>query len=159
MDVIREESRQAVEALHEMGIEVTILTGDSEDGARAVAEDRGIDTYFAEVLPEDRDKKMIELQEQGQGQQVAMVGDGVNDAPTSTRADIGIAIGSETDVAVEAAESVLVQNNPLEVVRLIRLSLERPDLIGTVVFSQPRTYRREGYFSMRGWPLISYCST
>ncbi|WP_431357798.1 heavy metal translocating P-type ATPase [Haloarcula marina] len=119
-DVIREESRQAVEALHDMGIEVAMLTGDSEDVARAVAEDLGIDTYFAEVLPEDKDKKIIELQEQGK--KVAMVGDGVNDAPALTRADIGIAIGSGTDVAVEAADIVLVQNNPVDVVRLISLS-------------------------------------
>lgn len=119
-DVIREESRQAVEALHDMGIEVAMLTGDSEDVARAVAEDLGIDTYFAEVLPEDKDKKIVELQEQGK--KVAMVGDGVNDAPALTRADIGIAIGSGTDVAVEAADIVLVQNNPVDVVRLISLS-------------------------------------
>jgi Cu2+-exporting ATPase len=119
-DVIREESRQAVEALHDMGIEVAMLTGDSEDVAKAVAGDLGIDTYFAEVLPEDKDKKIIELQEQGK--KVAMVGDGVNDAPALTRADIGIAIGSGTDVAVEAADIVLVQNNPVDVVRLITLS-------------------------------------
>ncbi|MDS0301064.1 copper-translocating P-type ATPase [Halogeometricum sp. S1BR25-6] len=119
-DVVREESRQAVEALHEMGIEVAMLTGDSEDVARAVARDLGIDTYFAEVLPEDKDKKIVELQEQGKN--VAMVGDGVNDAPALTRADIGIAIGSGTDVAVEAADIILVQNNPLDVVRLVRLS-------------------------------------
>jgi Cu2+-exporting ATPase len=119
-DVIREESRQAVEALHDMGIEVAMLTGDSEDVARAVAADLGIDTYFAEVLPEDKDKKIIELQKQWQ--KVAMVGDGVNDAPALTRADIGIAIGSGTDVAVEAADIVLVQNNPVGVVRLITLS-------------------------------------
>nr|WP_262174531.1 heavy metal translocating P-type ATPase [Halomicroarcula laminariae] len=119
-DVIREESRQAVEALHDMGVEVAMLTGDSEDVAKAVADDLGIDTYFAEVLPEDKDKKIIELQEQGK--KVAMVGDGVNDAPALTRADIGIAIGSGTDVAVEAADIVLVQNNPVDVVRLISLS-------------------------------------
>ncbi|WP_227378048.1 copper-translocating P-type ATPase [Haladaptatus halobius] len=119
-DVIREESRQAIEALHDMDIEVAMLTGDSEDVARAVANDLGIDTYFAEVLPEDKDKKIVELQEQGK--KVAMVGDGVNDAPALTRADIGIAIGSGTDVAVEAADIVLVQNNPLDVVRLVTLS-------------------------------------
>nr|WP_254546433.1 copper-translocating P-type ATPase [Halomarina sp. BND7] len=119
-DVIREESRRAIEALHEMGVEVAMLTGDSEDVARAVAADLGIDTYFAEVLPEDKDGKIVELQRQGK--LVAMVGDGVNDAPALTRADVGIAIGSGTDVAVESADVVLVQNNPLDVVRLVALS-------------------------------------
>ena len=119
-DVIREESRQAIAALHELGVEVAMLTGDSEDVAHAVAEDLGIDTYFAEVLPKDKDSKITELQEQGK--MVAMVGDGVNDAPALTRADVGIAIGSGTDVAVESADVILIQNNPLDVVRLITLS-------------------------------------
>ncbi len=119
-DVIREESYQVVDALHELGIEVAMLTGDSEDVARAVADDLGIDTVFAEVLPEDKDKKVTELQ--NQGKLVAMVGDGVNDAPALTRADIGIAIGSGTDVAVQSADIILVQNNPMDVVRLVKLS-------------------------------------
>ena len=119
-DVIREESRQTVDALHTMGVEVAMLTGDSEDVARAVSEDLGIDTYFAEVLPDDKDEKIIELQEQGS--LVAMVGDGVNDAPALTRADVGIAIGSGTDVAIESADVVLVENNPLDVVKLVGLS-------------------------------------
>lgn len=119
-DVIREESRQAVQKLHEMGVEVAMLTGDSQDVAQAVAEELGIDQYFAEVLPEDKDKKVAELQKQGK--KVAMVGDGVNDAPALTRADIGIAIGSGTDVAVESAGLILVQSNPLDVVKIIALS-------------------------------------
>lgn len=119
-DVIREESRIAVEKLHEMGIEVAMLTGDSKDVAKAVSEELGIDRYFAEVLPEDKDKKVMELQ--AQGKKVAMVGDGVNDAPALTRADIGIAIGSGTDVAVESAGLILVQSNPLDVVKIIKLS-------------------------------------
>lgn len=119
-DVIREESRQAVQKLHEMGLEVAMLTGDSQDVAQAVAEELGIDQYFAEVLPEDKDKKVAELQKQGK--KVAMVGDGVNDAPALTRADIGIAIGSGTDVAVESAGLILVQSNPLDVVKIIALS-------------------------------------
>ncbi|OIB57305.1 heavy metal translocating P-type ATPase [Natrialba sp. SSL1] len=119
-DVIREESREAIDALHAMGVEVAMLTGDSEDVARAVSEELGIDTYFAEVLPDDKDKKIIELQEQGN--LVAMVGDGVNDAPALTRSDVGIAIGSGTDVAVEAADVVLVENDPRDVVKLVRLS-------------------------------------
>ena len=119
-DVIRPESRRAVERLHEMGIEVAMLTGDSRAVAKAVADDIGIDRYFAEGLPEHKDQKVAELQ--AEGKRVAMVGDGVNDAPALTRADIGIAIGSGTDVAVESAGIILVQSNPLDVVKLIGLS-------------------------------------
>ncbi len=119
-DVIRDESRAAVRKLHDMGVQVAMLTGDAEAVARSVAEDLGIDTYFAEVLPEHKDQKVIELQRQGR--RVAMVGDGVNDAPALTRADVGIAIGSGTDVAVQSAGIILVQSNPLDVVRVIGLS-------------------------------------
>jgi len=119
-DVIRTESRTAVQRLHEMGVEVAMLTGDSQDVAEAVARELGIDRYFAEVLPEDKDKKVAELQRQGK--RVAMVGDGVNDAPALTRADVGIAIGSGTDVAVESAGIILVKSNPLDVVKVIELS-------------------------------------
>jgi Cu2+-exporting ATPase len=119
-DVIREESRIAVQKLHEMGIEVAMLTGDSKEVAKAVSEELGIDQYFAEVLPEDKDQKVMALQKQGK--KVAMVGDGVNDAPALTRADIGIAIGSGTDVAVESAGLILVRSNPLDVVKIIELS-------------------------------------
>jgi len=119
-DVIREESYRVVDALHELGIEVAMLTGDSQDVADAVAGELGIDTVFAEVLPEDKDEKVQELQDEGK--LVAMVGDGVNDAPALTRADVGIAIGSGTDVAVQSADVILVQNNPMDVVRLVKLS-------------------------------------
>jgi Cu2+-exporting ATPase len=119
-DVIRPESRRAVERLHQMGVEVAMLTGDSQAVAKAVAEELGIDTYFAEVLPEDKDKRVAELQ--SQGKRVAMVGDGVNDAPALTRADVGIAIGSGTDVAVESAGIILVQNDPNDAVNVIALS-------------------------------------
>jgi P-type Cu2+ transporter len=119
-DVIRPESRAAVDRLHEMGIEVAMLTGDNEAVARAVAAELGIDHVFAEVLPEHKDQKVAELQ--AQGKRVVMVGDGVNDAPALTRADVGIAIGSGTDVAVESAGIILVQSNPLDVVKVIRLS-------------------------------------
>jgi P-type Cu2+ transporter len=119
-DVIRDESYEAIEALHEMGVEVAMLTGDSEDVARAVSEELRIDTYFAEVLPEDKDEKIVELQDQDR--LVAMVGDGVNDAPALTRSDVGIAIGSGTDVAVESADVVLVENDPRDVAHLVRLS-------------------------------------
>jgi len=119
-DVIREESFRVVDALHDLGIEVAMLTGDSQDVANAVADELGIDTVFAEVLPEDKDEKVQELQDQGK--LVGMVGDGVNDAPALTRADVGIAIGSGTDVAVQSADVILVQNNPMDVVRLVKLS-------------------------------------
>ncbi|NLE90702.1 MAG: HAD-IC family P-type ATPase, partial [Dehalococcoidales bacterium] len=119
-DVIRPESHEAIQRLHEMGLKVAMLTGDSEEVAQVVADELGIDTYFAEVLPENKDQKVVQLQEQGQ--LVAMVGDGVNDAPALTRADVGIAIGSGTDVAVQSAGIILVKSNPLDVVKVIELS-------------------------------------
>jgi Cu2+-exporting ATPase len=119
-DVIRPESKPAVDRLRRMGVEVAMLTGDSQSVAKAVADELGIQTYFAEVLPEDKDKKVMELQMQGK--QVAMVGDGVNDTPALTRADVGIAIGSGTDVAIESAGIILVKSNPLDVVKILDLS-------------------------------------
>ena len=119
-DVIRPESKEAVQRLHDMGVEVAMLTGDSEAVAKAVADELGIDQYFAEVLPDHKDQRVSELQKQGK--RVAMVGDGVNDAPALTRADVGIAIGSGTDVAVESAGIILVKSNPLDVVKVVELS-------------------------------------
>ena len=119
-DVIRPESKQAVEELGKMGIEVAMLTGDSQAVAKAVASQLGIQRVFAEVLPEHKDQKVIELQKLGK--RVAMVGDGVNDAPALTRADVGIAIGGGTDVAIESAGLILVNSNPLDVVKIFRLS-------------------------------------
>ncbi|MCC6499445.1 MAG: cadmium-translocating P-type ATPase [Anaerolineales bacterium] len=119
-DVIRPESFEAIKKLKEMNIQVAMLTGDSKDVAKAVADELGIDLYFAEVLPEHKDEKVAELQKQGK--RVAMVGDGVNDAPALTRADVGIAVGSGTDVAVESAGIILVKSNPLDVVKIFKLS-------------------------------------
>jgi len=119
-DVVRPESKQAVQRLHEMGIEVGMLTGDSQAVAQAVARQLGIQRVFAEVLPEHKDQKVVELQRQGK--RVAMVGDGVNDAPALTRADVGIAIGGGTDVAIESAGIILVNSNPLDVVKIFKLS-------------------------------------
>jgi Cu2+-exporting ATPase len=119
-DVIRPESYEAIQRLHELGVEVAMLTGDSRDVAAAVAKELGIDTVFAEVLPEDKDKKVADLQ--AQGKMVMMVGDGVNDAPALTRADIGVAIGGGTDVAIEAADIFLVESDPRGVVKIINLS-------------------------------------
>jgi Cu2+-exporting ATPase len=119
-DVIRPESKQAIKSLQDMGIEVAMLTGDSQAVASAVAKQLGIQRVFAEVLPEHKDQKVMELQELGK--RVAMVGDGVNDAPALTRADVGIAIGGGTDVAIESAGIVLVNSNPLDVVKIFKLS-------------------------------------
>jgi len=119
-DLIREESRQAVDQLREQGLEIIMLTGDSEAVAKAVAAELGIDRYYAEVLPDEKDQIVQDIQ--AEGRRVAMVGDGVNDAPALTRADIGIAIGSGTDVAVESAGLILVKSNPLDIVRILNLS-------------------------------------
>lgn len=119
-DVVRPESKIAIQKLHAMNIQVAMLTGDSRAVAEAVGRELGIDTVIAEVLPADKDQKIAELQRTGK--KVAMVGDGVNDAPALTRADIGIAIGSGTDVAIESAGIILVQSNPLDVVKIFTLS-------------------------------------
>jgi Cu2+-exporting ATPase len=119
-DQIRLESQVAIRKLQELGLEVVMLTGDSTAVAKAVAEELGIDRYFAEVLPEDKDDQITQLQ--AQGRKVAMVGDGVNDAPALTRADIGIAIGSGTDVAIESADIILIKSNPLDVAKVFTLS-------------------------------------
>lgn len=119
-DAVREESREAVQRLHEQGIQVIMMTGDARAVADAVARDLGIDTVFAEVLPEQKASKIQEVQQQGK--RVAMVGDGVNDAPALVTADVGIAIGAGTDVAVEAGDVVLVRSDPRDVPRIIALS-------------------------------------
>ncbi len=119
-DQIRRESREAVDALHELGVQVVMITGDARQVADAVGADLGIDEVLAEVLPEDKDHAVTELQRRGR--RVAMVGDGVNDAPALARADVGIAIGAGTDVAIESAGVVLASSDPRSVVGVIRLS-------------------------------------
>lgn len=119
-DKIRPESRAAVQALQEQGVKVAMITGDATQVAEAVGEELGIDEVFAEVLPQDKDSKVTELQERGLA--VAMVGDGVNDAPALARAEVGIAIGAGTDVAMESAEVVLTSDDPRSVLSMISLS-------------------------------------
>nr|WP_082680655.1 copper-translocating P-type ATPase [Mycolicibacterium novocastrense] len=119
-DAVREESRQAIDALHARDIKVALITGDARQVADAVATDLGIDEVFAEVLPEHKDAKVAELQ--SRGQRVAMVGDGVNDAPALARAEVGVAIGAGTDVAIESAGVVLATNDPRAVLSIIELS-------------------------------------
>ena len=116
-DRIREESYNAIKRLKEEGIKTWMLTGDNEKTAKQVSEELGLDGYFAEVLPEEKQEKIKELQSQGRF--VAMTGDGVNDAPALAQADVGIAIGSGTDVAAETADIILVNSNPEDVVSLI----------------------------------------
>ncbi|HEV2149838.1 MAG TPA: heavy metal translocating P-type ATPase [Longimicrobiaceae bacterium] len=119
-DAVRPESREAVRRLHDAGIEVVMLTGDSRAVAEAVAAELGIDTVFAEVLPEHKAERIREIQ--ARGKRVAMVGDGVNDAPALLTADVGVAIGAGTDVAVEAGDVVLVRSDPRDVARIVELS-------------------------------------
>jgi P-type Cu2+ transporter len=117
---VRPESRGAIQRLNAQAIQVVMLTGDATAVANAVAADLGIDTVFAEVLPGEKVDKIKELK--AQGKRVAMVGDGVNDAPALLTADVAIAIGAGTDVAVEAGDVVLVRSDPRDVPRVIALS-------------------------------------
>jgi Cu2+-exporting ATPase len=119
-DVIRPESREAVRRLKDMGIRVAMITGDSEDVARSVAGELGLDEHFAQVLPEHKAERVKDLQRKGS--RVAMVGDGVNDAPALAQADVGIAIGAGTDVAIETADVVLVRSDPRDAARIVELS-------------------------------------
>jgi len=119
-DIIREESREAISRLKEMGIQCMMLTGDNRLVAKWVSEEIGLDEYFAEVLPQDKAKKVKEVQ--SRGLVVAMTGDGVNDAPALAQADVGIAIGAGTDVAVQTADIILVRSNPLDAVAILGLS-------------------------------------
>ncbi|PQP22469.1 heavy metal translocating P-type ATPase [Rhodococcus opacus] len=119
-DAVREESRQAIDALHARGVKVAMITGDARQVADAVAADLGIDEAFADVLPENKDAEVAALQ--ARGHRVAMVGDGVNDAPALARADVGVAIGAGTDVAIESAGVVLAADDPRAVLSIIDLS-------------------------------------
>jgi Cu2+-exporting ATPase len=119
-DIVRPESKRAIAALKEMNIRCMMLTGDNQQVAKWVSEQIGLDEYFAEVLPQDKAAKVKEVQ--GRGLVVGMTGDGLNDAPALAQADVGIAIGAGTDVAVETADIILVRNNPLDAVAVIKLA-------------------------------------
>ena len=121
-DVVKESSKEAIEKLHEMNIKTVMLTGDNEKTAEAIAKNVGIDTVVSDVLPEEKAKAIENLQKEGKF--VAMVGDGINDAPALAKADIGIAIGNGTDIAIESADVVLMRNSILDVPKAIRLSRE-----------------------------------
>ncbi len=120
VDVIREESREAIKTLKDMGVRTAMITGDSEDVAVWVSKELGIDEYFAKVMPDGKAEKVKILQ--AKGQKVAMVGDGVNDAPALTQADLGIAIGAGTNVAIESAGIILVRNDPRDIPKIFNLS-------------------------------------
>jgi len=119
-DIIREESKEAVEKLQKMGMEIAMITGDNKETAKKVADELGISTYFYGVLPDKKSEKIAEIQ--GKNKKVAMIGDGVNDAPALAKADVGIAIGAGTDVALETADVILVDNDPRNVVDIVKLS-------------------------------------
>jgi len=119
-DVVRAESKQAVAELRKIGIRTVMLTGDNEKTAMRIAEGLGIDEYYAEVLPHMKAEKVAEIKKAGQT--TLMVGDGINDAPALAAADVGVAIGAGTDIAIESADVILVHSNPYDVVSLITLS-------------------------------------
>jgi len=119
-DLIREESKEAIQDLKKMGVKVAMVTGDSEEVAKWVADELGIEEYFARVLPSEKAEKVKLLQ--SKGLKIAMVGDGINDAPALTQSDLGIAIGAGTNVAIESAGIILVRNDPRDIAKIIKLS-------------------------------------
>jgi Cu2+-exporting ATPase len=119
-DKIREESREAIQNLKAEGVKVYMLTGDAEEVAKSVSKELGIDDYFAQVLPDQKAEKIKSLKEEGY--KVTMVGDGINDAPALATADVGVAIGAGTDVAIESADIILVRNDPRDVPKVADLS-------------------------------------
>jgi Cu2+-exporting ATPase len=141
-DAPRETAAEAIRALCELGVKPVMLSGDSQATAQRVAAELGIDEVIAEVLPAEKAAKIAELQTQGR--KVAMVGDGVNDAPALVQADVGIAIGAGTDVAVETADFVLMRSDPLDVASAITITISR----GTVRKMHQNLWWAVGYNSL-----------
>ncbi|NCC80578.1 MAG: HAD family hydrolase, partial [Clostridia bacterium] len=119
-DVVKKNSKQAIELFKKMGIDVVMLTGDNKRTAEAIRRQLDIDKVIAEVLPQDKEREVRAIQEKGH--KVAMIGDGINDAPALTRADVGVAIGAGTDIAIESADIVLIKNDLLDAVTAVQLS-------------------------------------
>jgi Cu2+-exporting ATPase len=119
-DVLKPMAVDAIKDLHDKGMEVIMITGDNHQTAAAIAEKTGVDRFLAEVLPQDKAGEVKKLQ--GEGRRVAMVGDGINDAPALLQADVGIAIGAGTDVAIESADIVLIKSDPADVSKLVKIS-------------------------------------
>lgn len=159
-DVIRREAREAVEMLSSSDITTVMLTGDSYEVAQWVGREVGIKDIYAKTLPEDKSKKIMMMQKKGV---VAMVGDGINDAPALTQADVGIAIGTGTNVAIESAGILLVKNDPRDVVNVIKLSRATyrkmmQNLLWAVGYNVITIPLAAGVFSSFGWvmtPAIS----
>ena len=156
-DVIKETSKIAVRELKEMNIDVVMLTGDNQITAKAIADSCGIDTVFAQVLPQDKEEKVRQLQ--AEHKVVAMVGDGINDAPALVRADVGIAIGAGTDIAIESADVVLVKSNLTDIVRLIQLSRKtmkniKENLFWALIYNSIGIPIASGvFYSLLGWQM------
>ena len=119
-DIIREESKVAIQTLKSLGVKTAMITGDSEDVAAWVAKEVGVDEYFSRVLPHQKSEKVKALQ--ANGRKVAMVGDGINDAPALAQADLGVAIGAGTNVAIESAGIILVKSDPRDIPKIFNLS-------------------------------------